>query len=97
MVRGIAVRARGIGPMLCAVCQIIWWGGRVRIMEAMCEQARADAAAEMLVQARQRGCNAVVGVRYDGTALGPVSEIICYGTAVRVEAAAAPGGAKCEE
>ena len=40
----------------------------------------------MLLQARERGANAVIGVRYDATELmSGVSEVLCYGTAVTVE------------
>ena len=40
----------------------------------------------MLDHARERGANAVIGVRYDATELMQgVSEVLCYGTAVFVE------------
>ena len=40
----------------------------------------------MLVQADLAGADAVVGVRYDATEVMPgVTEVICYGTAVRVK------------
>ena len=84
MVRGISVRGRGLGPMLCVVCQAIWWGGRLQILEHLCETARAAACEAMLSQARGMGANAVVGVRFDASALGPVNEVLAYGTAVLV-------------
>jgi uncharacterized protein YbjQ (UPF0145 family) len=41
----------------------------------------------MLTHAHGMGANAVVGVRYDATELmAGVSEVLCYGTAVVVEA-----------
>jgi uncharacterized protein YbjQ (UPF0145 family) len=63
MVRGISVRARALGPMICAVLQILCCGGRIAVMEYMCEQARQDAAADMLAHARRLGCNAVSSCR----------------------------------
>ena len=41
----------------------------------------------MLEHAQQQGANAIVGVRYDATELRQgVSEVLCYGSAVVVEA-----------
>ena len=40
----------------------------------------------MLGHAGQLGANAVIGVRYDATEIGPgMTEVLCYGTAVMVE------------
>lgn len=40
----------------------------------------------MVAHAEQIGANAVVGIRYDATeVLQGVSEVLCYGTAVKVE------------
>jgi uncharacterized protein YbjQ (UPF0145 family) len=40
----------------------------------------------MLAHAREAGANAVIGVRYDANEIGPgVTEVLAYGTAVRVE------------
>jgi uncharacterized protein YbjQ (UPF0145 family) len=42
----------------------------------------------MVSHAEQLGANAVVGVRYDATELmAGLTEVLCYGTAVVVEAA----------
>jgi uncharacterized protein YbjQ (UPF0145 family) len=43
----------------------------------------------MLTHAAELGANAVIGVRYDATEIGAgITEVLCYGTAVHVEAAA---------
>ena len=43
----------------------------------------------MLSHAGQLGANAVIGVRYDATEIGPgMTEVLCYGTAVMVETTA---------
>ena len=40
----------------------------------------------MCREATARGANAIPGLRYDATELSPgVTEVLCYGTAVRVE------------
>jgi uncharacterized protein YbjQ (UPF0145 family) len=40
----------------------------------------------MLVQAHLAGADAVIGIRYDANELTKgVTEVLCYGTAVRVE------------
>jgi uncharacterized protein YbjQ (UPF0145 family) len=53
----------------------------------MCERAREDAYNLMLTHAGQLGANAVVGVRYDATEISAgITEVLCYGTAVFVEA-----------
>jgi uncharacterized protein YbjQ (UPF0145 family) len=41
----------------------------------------------MLVQSHRAGGDAVIGIRYDANELMKgVTEVLCYGTAVRVEA-----------
>ena len=55
----------------------------------LCEQARADTYHLMCDHARQHGANAVISMRYDATELmAGLSEVLCYGTAVVVEAEA---------
>jgi uncharacterized protein YbjQ (UPF0145 family) len=42
----------------------------------------------MLKHARELGANAVIGVRYDTTEVGPgITEVLAYGTAVKIDAA----------
>ena len=42
----------------------------------------------MVEHAEQIGANAVVGIRYDATeVMEGVTEVLCYGTAVRIERA----------
>jgi uncharacterized protein YbjQ (UPF0145 family) len=66
-------------------------GGNISIYSEMCEKARSDAYLLMLQHAQQRGANAIVGVRYDATeVMQGVTEVLCYGTAVMVEAAVPP-------
>ena len=54
----------------------------------MCEKARDDAFKLMLAHAAQLGANAIIGMRYDANEVADgITEVLCYGTAVTVEAA----------
>jgi len=87
VVRGIIVRSRSIIGNFGASIQAIF-GGNISLYSELCERARGDAYNRMLEHAGQMGANAVVGVRYDATEIGPgITEVLCYGTAVFVERA----------
>lgn len=87
VVRGIIVRAPTIAQgILGGLKNII--GGRIGAYTEMCEQARQQAYALMLLHARELGANAVVGFRYDASEVvsrGSATEVLCYGTAVVIE------------
>jgi len=86
VVRGIVVRSRSILGNIGASIQSIF-GGNITLYTELCERAREDAFNQMLDHAGKLGANAVVGVRYDATEIGNgITEVICYGTAVSVEA-----------
>jgi uncharacterized protein YbjQ (UPF0145 family) len=88
VVRGIIVRSRSIVGNFGASIQSIF-GGNISIYTTLCEQAREDAFQLMLAHAGELGANAVVGLRYDATELAAgITEVLCYGTAVFVEAGA---------
>lgn len=85
IVRGIIVRSRSIVGNIGAAFQTLL-GGNISIYTELCERTRGDAFGLMLQHARERGANAVVGVRYDATeVMQGVTEVLCYGTAVVVE------------
>lgn len=86
IVRGIIVRSRSIVGNIGAAFQRIV-GGNISIYTTLCEKARADAYERMIQHARQMGANAIIAMRYDATEIAPgVTEVLCYGTAVIVEA-----------
>ena len=88
VVRGIIVRSRSVIGNFGASIQSIF-GGNISIYTSLCEQAREDAFQLMLAHAGEVGANAVIAVRYDATEISPgITEVLCYGTAVYVEAAA---------
>jgi len=87
VVRGIVVRSRSVIGNMGASIQAIF-GGNISLYTDLCERARGEAFNLMLTHAGQLGANAVIGVRYDATEIAAgISEVLCYGTAVYVEAA----------
>ena len=86
VVRGITVRSRSIVGTIGGSLQTLF-GGNITLFTELCEKTRAEAFDMMAQHAKQMGANAVVGVRYDATELMQgVSEVLCYGTAVVVQA-----------
>ena len=87
LVRGITVRSRSVVGNFFGSLQSLF-GGNITIFTELCEQARGETYKDMLMHARQRGANAIIGVRYDATDLmAGLTEVLCYGTAVIVEPA----------
>jgi uncharacterized protein YbjQ (UPF0145 family) len=86
VVRGITVRSRSIFGTIGGSLQTLV-GGNISLFTELCEKTRAEAFEMMLTHAREHGANAVIGIRYDATeVMQGVSEVLCYGTAVVVEA-----------
>lgn len=87
LVRGITVRSRSIVGNFLGGLQALF-GGNITIYTELCEQARGEAFDLMCRHARGVGANAIIAVRYDATEVMPgLTEVLCYGTAVMVEAA----------
>jgi len=85
VVRGIIVRSRSIFGTIGAGLQTII-GGNITLLTELCEKTRLDAYSEMMMHADLLGANAVVGIRYESAeVMSNVTEVICYGTAVKVE------------
>ena len=90
VVRGITVRSRSIFGTVGAFFQQIR-GGEVSLLTELCEQTRQRSFELAVEHARMLGANALLAMRYDATEIMTgVSEVLCYGTAVRV-ARRAPG------
>lgn len=84
--RGLTVRSRSIIGNFLGGLQTLF-GGNITIYTRLCEQARADAYRLMCQQAQEKGANAIIAVHYDATELmAGLTEVLCYGTAVVVEA-----------
>jgi uncharacterized protein YbjQ (UPF0145 family) len=85
VVRGIIVRSRNIFGTIGGSLQTLV-GGNISLFTDLCERTREDAFNLMLDHAREKGANAVIGVRYDATEImSGVTEVLCYGTAVIVK------------
>jgi uncharacterized protein YbjQ (UPF0145 family) len=85
VVRGIVVRSRSVVGTLGASLQTLF-GGNISLFTELAERTRQQAFETMLVQADVAGADAVIGIRYDATeVMQGVTEVICYGTAVKVE------------
>lgn len=86
VVRGVVVRSRSMFGTIGAMFQTIR-GGDISMFTSLAERAREQAFDTMLLQAHVAGANAVIGVRYDANEMMQgVTEVLCYGTAVVVEA-----------
>ena len=87
IVRGITVRSRSIVGNVLGGLQSLF-GGNITVYTNLCEQARTEAFDLMCKHADQLGANAIIALRYDATELmDGLTEVLCYGTAVRVEKA----------
>lgn len=85
IVRGIIVRSRSVFGTIGASLQTLV-GGDITMFSNLCEETRQHAYDRMIQHAAEMGANAVIGVRYDATeVMQAVTEVLCYGTAVRVE------------
>lgn len=84
IVRGIVVRATGIGQGLLGSLRALG-GGNIAEFTEVCEAARHDAYQQMLQHAQEMGADAIIGMRYDATEFMQGStEVLAYGTAVRI-------------
>jgi uncharacterized protein YbjQ (UPF0145 family) len=87
VVRGVVVRSRSVFGTVGATVQSLV-GGNVTLFTELAERTRRQAFDTMLVQAHKAGADAVIGIRYDANEIMKgVTEVLCYGTAVRVEPA----------
>jgi uncharacterized protein YbjQ (UPF0145 family) len=83
---GVVVRSRGIGGNFAAGLRSII-GGEITEYTEMLEDARKDAVDRLIRNAHAMGADAVIMMRFDSSEIGQtMSEIVAYGTAVRLEA-----------
>jgi len=83
--RGSTVRARNIGNDIMASFKSIV-GGEVEEYTKLQAESREQALSRMLKDAERMGANAVVGVRItSSTVMQSASEILAYGTAVKIK------------
>jgi uncharacterized protein YbjQ (UPF0145 family) len=87
VVRGIVVRSPHIGQAFVGAFKTLV-GGNISQFVNVCEAARHEAYVQMVQHAENMGAHAILGMRYDATEFTQaVTEVLCYGTAVRLERA----------
>jgi uncharacterized protein YbjQ (UPF0145 family) len=95
---GLVVRARNYFSNLGASFRTLA-GGEVAGYTKLLTESRNQARARMWHEARTRGANAIVAMRFDCNEIGDImSEVAAYGTAVTVEPLRdAPAGSASEQ
>ena len=84
LVTGSTVRAKHIGKDILAGFKNII-GGELTAYTELLQEARTEALSRLMMDAAQRGANAVVNVRFATSAVaGGAAELFAYGTAVIV-------------
>jgi uncharacterized protein YbjQ (UPF0145 family) len=84
LVRGNTVRAKNVFRDIGALLKSII-GGELRDYSQMMTEAREEALRRMAADAERLGANAVVNTRFTTSAImGGASEILAYGTAVKL-------------
>lgn len=85
VVQGSTVRAKHAGKDILAGLKNIV-GGELKGYTELLQEAREEATARMVAQAKSVGANAILNVRYTTTSITMgAAEILAYGTAVILE------------
>ena len=85
LVQGSTIRAKHIGRDIAAGLKNIV-GGELKGYTELLTEARKQAFARACRQAEELGANAIVNVRFSTSSVAQgAAEILCYGTAVRVQ------------
>ena len=81
---GLTVRSRNLGSQIGAMFRSLF-GGELKGMTTMLQDSRQQAIERMVEEARAKGGNAIIAMRFDASELGSMwTEICAYGTAVKV-------------
>ncbi len=85
LVQGSTIRAKHLGKDIAAgLKQII--GGELKGYSQMLSEAREQALQRMVSEAEKMKANAIVNVRFTSSnIMGGASEILVYGTAVKIK------------
>jgi uncharacterized protein YbjQ (UPF0145 family) len=85
LVRGNTVRARHLGKDLAAVFKNMV-GGEIDDYTKLMAESRDQAFDRMVAEARARGADAILGIRFATSEISSgAAEILVYGTAVKFE------------
>jgi uncharacterized protein YbjQ (UPF0145 family) len=81
---GLTVRSRNMFSQIGAGLQSLV-GGEIKGMTTQLSESRSQAVDRLVQEARMKGANAIIAMRFDASELGTNwTEICAYGTAVRV-------------
>ncbi|MCC3305410.1 YbjQ family protein [Sneathiella sp. HT1-7] len=84
LVRGNVIRAKHIGTDIIAALRNLV-GGEVREYTKLMGEAREQATDRMITEAKLKGADAVIGMRFTTSmVMAGSAEILAYGTAVRL-------------
>ena len=87
LVRGSSIRARHIGKDVMATFRTMA-GGEVLEYSKLLGESREQAIDRMIEEADSLGADAIIGVRFQTSmVMQGAAEMLCYGTAVKLEAA----------
>ncbi len=82
---GLTVRARGLGKDIGATFKGLF-GGEIKQYVEMLEEARKEALNRLTENAQHMGADGIIMFRFDsGSISNNMSEILAYGTAVKLE------------
>ncbi|GAB4280262.1 MAG: YbjQ family protein [Candidatus Rifleibacteriota bacterium] len=85
LVAGSTIRAKHVGKDIMASIKNIF-GGELTGYTELLNESRKEATDRMIAQARKKGANAVINVRFSTSSIAQgAAEIYVYGTAVKVE------------
>lgn len=85
LVRGSTVRARHLGKDIIATLKNMV-GGELEEYTKLLAESREQAVDRMIEEARSRGADAVIGMRFTTSEISSgAAEILAYGTAVKLE------------
>lgn len=83
---GVVVRSRGLAGNIAAGLRSLV-GGEITEYTMLLEEARRHAVDRMVQNAQTMGADAVIMMRFDSSEMGQtMTEIVAYGTAVKLEA-----------
>jgi uncharacterized protein YbjQ (UPF0145 family) len=81
---GLTVRSRNLASVVGSGLRSVF-GGELKGMTTMLSDSRQEAIGRLIDEAKNKGANAIIAMRFDASELGSTwTEICAYGTAVRV-------------
>lgn len=84
LVNGSTVRSKHFGRDLFAGLKNIV-GGELKAYTELMEETREEATERLIAQAKSKGADAVIGIRFGTSDVAPgAAEVFAYGTAVKL-------------